>query len=135
MRESTARTPLRDINPSAFSQMMEIFYGGNTEVDAAVIFDNAGETIDYHSYVDPYDARLTAAHMSILFDMAQYKLYWLAKTKLNMMEISCTGFHAITVHICDEYYLLIMAKPDNTNPELLDAIIDSVKTLRQEIGS
>ena len=134
MRESTARTPLRDMEPSGFARVLEIFYGGNTEVDAAVVFDKTGETVDYHSYMDPYDARLMAAHMGIIFHLAHYKMEWLAKAKLDTLEISCEGFYAITIHICEEYFLLIVAKPENADPALLDAVVGSVEALRKEIG-
>ena len=97
MRESTARTPQRDMDPSGFARVLEIFYGGNTEVDAAVIFDKTGETVDYHSYMDPYTARLTAAHMGIIFHLAHHKVEWLEKAKLHTLEVSCDGFYAITI--------------------------------------
>lgn len=135
MRESFGRIPLRDNQPSAFSRVLEIFYGGNTEVDAAIVFDRSGETVDYHSYIEPYDARLAAAHMGILYNLAQFKVDWLTKAKLHMIEIACDGFYAITSHIWDEYYLLVIAKPENADPVLLDVVAGSLEALRQEIGS
>ncbi len=135
MRESIARTPIRDNHPSEFSRVLEIFFGGNTEVDAVVVFDRGGETVDYHSYINPYDARVAAAHMGILYNLTQFKVDWLEQAKLNMIEVAFSSFYAIAIHIWDEYFLLVLAKPENADPVLLDAVAGSVEALRKEIGS
>jgi hypothetical protein len=134
VREKAGREPKRDMDPSGFAKVLEMFFGGNQEVDAAVIFDQTGETVDYHSYIDPYDARLIAAHLGILYELTRYKMDWLEKASLEMMEISCTGFQSVTLPICEDYYLLVLIKPGEMAPDVLDTIQGALEVIRKEIG-
>jgi hypothetical protein len=122
------------MEPSGFAKVLEMFFGGNQEVDAAVIFDKTGETVDYHAYLSPYEARLAAAHMGIIFDLTRHKVDWLQQAKLQMIEISCTGWHAITLLICEEYYLLVLTKGGDVDPALQDTIQGAVEVIKKEIG-
>ncbi len=118
---------------SSLGRVLEIFFGGNTAVDAAILFDTSGETIDYHSYIDPFDARLIAAHCGILFEQANYKMKWLAEAMLEIVEIHTSKMDMVISMVCEEYLIVIVINgtPDDN---LFDAIAGSIEVLRKEIG-
>ena len=134
MREAAHRTPKRDMAASSLARVLEIFFGGNTEVDATVLFDSSGETIDYHSYIDPFEARLTAAHCGILFELARYKMAWLVEAKMEMIEFIAAKRAFITSLVCEEYLLVVVANSETSDDNLIDTITGSIEVLRKEIG-
>jgi len=134
LRDIAQRTPKRDMEASSLARVLEIFFGGNTNVDAVVLFDSMGETIDYHSYIDPYSARLIAAHCGIIFDLTRYKLAWLGQAKVEMVEISAAQFDIVTCAVCEEYLLVVVTKSGTEDAHLLDSIMGSIEVLRREIG-
>ena len=134
MREIAQRTPKRDMQASSLARVLEIFFGGNTNVDAAVLFDSMGEAIDYHSYIDPYAARLVAAHCGIIFELTRYKLAWLGGAKVEMIEISTSQSDIVTYSVCEEYLLVVVAKSGTADDHLRDTIVGSIEVLRREIG-
>ena len=134
MREVAHRTPQRDMAASSLSRVLEIFFGGNTNVDAVVLFDSLGEAIDYHSYIDPFMARLIAAHCGILFELARYKMAWLGEAEVEMIEINAEKLDLVTSLVCEEYLLVVVTKSGGMDDNLVDAVTGSIEVLRKEIG-
>ena len=134
MREKSLRKAERDMHASGIAKVLELFFGGNHQVKAAVLFDRSGETVDYHAYIDPYEARLLAAHIGIIFTMAEYKLKWLEDATVSMIEIATDLYSIVTVTVIEDFYLVVSMEAGALDDNLLDTIIGSVEALQQEIG-
>lgn len=128
------RRPERDMYASGIAKVLELFFGGNHKVKAAVLFDRTGEAVDYHAYIDPFDARLLAAYNGIIFGMAEYKLKWLEHATVSMIEISCEQSDMVTVPVIEDFFLVVAMEAGAWDDILLDTIMGSVEALRQEIG-
>ena len=136
MKDKNSRTPTRDMHPSGIAKVLELFFAGNPNVEAAVLFDRSGEAVDYHSYIDPFEARLLAAHNGIIFGMTQYKLKWLEDAAVSMIEIETEKRIMITTPVIEDFYLIVsLTTMDiNDNSDLTDTINGAVEALCQEIG-
>lgn len=122
------------MSSSSLGRVLEIFFGGNTRVDAAVLFDTGGETIDYHCYIDPFTARLIAAHSGILFELARYKMAWMDAGAVDTIEVSAVHSDFVISAVCEEYLLLVVVKGGAMDEGLSDTIAASIEVLRKEIG-
>jgi hypothetical protein len=134
VRELAQRTPKRDTAPSSLSRVLEIFYGGNTDVNTVVLFDTIGEAVDYHSYLDPYFTRVAAAYCGIVFELTRYKMAWLGQGTLERIEFKSEKFDFVISVVCEEYALMVAAKPGTAKENLLDTVSASIEVLRKEIG-
>jgi hypothetical protein len=120
--------------PSGIARVLEIFFGGNADVEAAVLFDSTGETVDYHTHIQPFDARLLAAYSGIIFSMTKYKLLWLEDAKITMIEICTERIDIVIVPVLDELCLVVSIAPGGVNENFIDTVAGSVEALCQEIG-
>ena len=134
MKEKGKRKPERDMYASGIAKVLELFFGGNQKVKAAVLFDRTGEAVDYHAYIDPYDARLLAAHNGIIYNLTEYKLKWLEEATVTMIEISCDTCDMVTVPVIEDFFLVVSTEAGALDETLLDTIAGSVEALQQEIG-
>ena len=134
MKDKLLRKPERDMHASGIAKVLELFFGGNHKVKAAVLFDRTGEAVDYHAYIDPYEARLLAAYNGIIFTMAEYKLKWLEDATVHMIEITTDGSDMVTVPVIEDFYLVVSMEAGALDERLLDTIAGSVEALQQEIG-
>ncbi len=134
MSDKHHRAVKRDMDASGIGKILEIFFGGNLAVDAAVLFDNTGETIDYHSVLDPFETRLAAAYCGILFESARFRMAWLEQAVLEMLEFTAENFDVLTVSVGDGFLLAILAKPGTVDDSLLDTVAGVREALIQEIG-
>ena len=135
MKETHLKLPERDMVPSGIARVLEIFFGGNSHVEAAVLFDDTGETVDYHTHIAAFDARLLAAYSGIIVKSTQYKLRWLADAKITMIELITDRIETVTVPVLDEdFFLVVSVVAGHLDDNLLDTIAGAVEALQQEIG-
>ena len=134
MSDKHPRAAQRDMDPSGIAKILEIFFGGNHSVEAAVLFDRTGETVDYHSVIDPFDTRLAAAYCGILFESARYRMAWLEQASLEILEMTCEHYDIVTVPVYEDFLLTVLAKPGTADESLLDAISGAREALIQDIG-
>lgn len=134
MKEKPHLAAQRDMQTSGIGKILEIFFGGNHAVTAVVVFDSTGETVDYHSVLDPFDTRLSAAYCGILFESARYRMAWLAQATLQSIEYSCENFDIITLPVCEEFFLAILAQPGTIDETMRDTISGAIEALVQDIG-
>jgi predicted regulator of Ras-like GTPase activity (Roadblock/LC7/MglB family) len=135
VREKIVRKPERDnMHASGIARVLELFFGGNTKVQAAILFDDTGEAVDYHAYIDPFDARLLAAYNGIIFNKTQYKLKWLEGATVSMIEIMTERMDMVTVPVIEDFFLVVAMEAGALDENILDTIAGSLEALRQEIG-
>ncbi len=128
------RTPQRDTAPSGISRILELFFGGNLAVDAAVLFDQTGETVDYHAVLDPFETRLAAAYCGIIFESARYRMEWLEQAKLESLQFTTDKYDILTLPIGDGFFLTILVREGALDDDLLDTVNGVREALLSEIG-
>jgi hypothetical protein len=131
---SFQRTAKRDMAPSGIAKILELFFAGNQFVQAAVLFDKTGETIDYHSVLDPFETRLTAAYCGILFEATRYKMLWLEHATLELLEFSTQKYDFVTAPLLDDFFLTLQVRAGAVDETLLDTISGAKEALLGEIG-
>lgn len=128
------RIAKRDMAPSGIAKILELFFAGNHFVQAAVLFDDTGETIDYHSVLDPFETRLTAAYCGILFQTARYKMAWLEHATLELFEFSTQKYDFVTVPLLNDFFLTLLVRAGAVDETLLDTVFGAKEALLGEIG-
>jgi hypothetical protein len=131
---SNPEQPDRDMNLSDFGKLMAAFAKGYKHVQVAVFFDSLGETIDYLSYVDPFIARLAAAHHGLIFESAAARLKWLQLGDIKTLEISAGDLDSLTVKVEEDVYLTVMADHGTIDDKMCQSVFDLAEKLRQEAG-
>ena len=82
----TARPPeaKRDLLETSFTPILRRIWSAMPSVLAAVFVDLEGECIDYVSSLDPFEAKVSAAHALVLVDAIRA-----ARSKLGMRRADC----------------------------------------------
>ena len=128
------RSPLRDMAESAFTETMKSIESAAPGLVAAVFFDSGGETIDYHSYLDPYDTRLAAAHHGVIAECARIQTNWLGTGEIEALEIAAQRWYSLTVAIAEGYYLTVIVEPEGLDADLVAAVDRAAEDIRRESG-
>lgn len=134
MSPDTRRRPQRDMNISAFGEILRDFCSNFPDVETAVIHDSTGETIDYFAYVDPYQARLVAAHFGLVFRITSSKLQWLGLGGAETIEIVAAKKNCRTVRLDDDLYLTLMMTGKISENEFNTSLKQVVSALKEEAG-
>ena len=134
MNERSLRVPKRDMAASGIAKILEIFFGGNTAVDAAVVFDETGETVDYHTMLDPFDTKLYAAYCGILFESTRYRMAWLEQAVLQSIEFYTEQHDFLTVPLSEGFCLTLIVRPGALDESLLDTAAGAVEALYSEFA-
>ncbi len=119
---------------SSFGEILENLSGFGIPFEAAVFFDDAGETIDYHSTLDPYLTRLIAAHHGVIFESARSRLAWLNVGQVNMMEIRSAERDSITLRVGEECFVVLIAPAGSIDNATHEALEQVAAQLLEEIG-
>ncbi len=134
MSEVAVRQPLRDSSESVFSEILSRMESACAGFEAVVFYDAEGETIDYHSYLDPFDTRLAAAHHGVIMTMAEAKSRWLEMGSVKMIEVSSPKYDIVTMVLADGYLVTVIAGPGAIGDEVVDGFGEILDTLREEAG-
>ena len=134
MSETTIRVAKRDMAPSGIAKILEIFFGGNTAVDAAVVYDETGETVDYHTVLDPFETKLAAAYCGILFESTRYRFNWLERAALQSLEFRTEQYDFLTVPLGEGFFLTLIIRPGALDEALEDTVTGAVEALYAEIA-
>ena len=129
-----ARSPQRDSAESPFSEILAELAVCARGFRAAVFFDRDGETIDYHSFLEPFETRLAGAHHGVVVSSARARFAWLGLGQLERLEF-CAGWRdSVTVSLGDEYYLTVLVEAGTLDDELNAAVDEVAARLKQEAG-
>ncbi|MBN2342707.1 MAG: hypothetical protein JXX29_16810 [Deltaproteobacteria bacterium] len=125
----------RDTDRSAFADILSHIDGVCPGFKAAVFYDAEGETIDYHSYLDPFDTRLAAAHIGVVVSTATRAFQSLSLGKLEQMEIHADHLDSVTVCMGDDLFLSVIVSSGNLNQFIYRKLIEVIRDIRREINS
>jgi predicted regulator of Ras-like GTPase activity (Roadblock/LC7/MglB family) len=119
---------------SAFGVILNTLAQRCPHLLVAVFFDREGETIDYFSYLDPYETRLLAAHTGIVFGSAAFRLRWLGAGELRSIEIVTDTYDIVILPVHSEFYLTAVMKRGGLDGSTLEQLLVAVEKLALEAG-
>lgn len=125
----------RDVERSAFAEILSHIDGVCPGFRAAIFYDSEGETIDYHSYLDPFDTRLAAAHIGVVASSAARRFTALKWGELEQLEIHATHLDSVTVSMGDGLFISVIVATGNLNQIIYRKLIEVIKEIKQEINS
>ena len=134
MKKSEHRELQRDNDISSFGEILKKLCDRFEKIETAVFYDALGETIDYHSYRDPYSTRLIAAHHGLIFEFAREKLIWLEMGNIDMFEIFSENCDSVTIRIGDEICLTVVTEAGAIDSEMYAFLEETKVALRAEAG-
>lgn len=134
MSEVAARQPLRDSVESVFSEILSRIEPACAGFKAAVFYDSEGETIDYHSYLDPFDTRVMAAHHGVIMSMAEAKTRWLGMGGVKMIEMSSAKCDILTMVLANGYFVTVISGSGTISDGVIDAFFETLVSLKEEAG-
>ena len=134
MNGARTSVPPRDSTASPFARILSELESACEGFETAVFFDDLGETIDYYSYLDPFSARLVAAHHGVLFSSANNRLEWLGAGPTTQMEIYTSKRDSVTIRIAKGYYMRVVTRAGSLSEELFAKIVEVALEFCGEAG-
>ena len=128
------RDAQRDMAGSPFGTILERLHAEHDGVVAAVFYDDEGETIDYHSFLDPFDTRLAAAHHGVVVSSATQRMAWLRLGTVQALEVHTDKLASITLPVGGGTFLTVLTAAGALSDPLLESIDSAVIKLRMEAG-
>lgn len=133
MSEPRKEAP-RDQVESAFTPVLRRLRAAIPQVIAAVFVDVEGECIDYVSEIDPYDAKVNAAHMLMVMDALRRTREKVGVGEPTVLEIFADQRDQWVQRIGDDYVVVVVLEPGYERGELLGALSSACNEFRQEVG-
>lgn len=129
-----AKEATRDQVESAFTPVLRRLRESIPSVLAAVFVDVQGECIDYASELDPYDAKVNAAHMLMVMDALRRTREKVGAGEPTVLEIFADERDLWVQRIGDEYVAVVVLAPGYDRAELRAALSRACGEFRQEVG-
>ena len=124
----------RDQGESAFTSMLRRVFEAVPALIAAVFVDLEGECIDYVAAIQPYDAKVVAAHMHMLLKQMRGELLSSALGETFAFELISDDREVWVRQFCEEYALVVLLAPGFDLSELRDAVATACREFREEVG-
>jgi predicted regulator of Ras-like GTPase activity (Roadblock/LC7/MglB family) len=134
MADERAAVPPRDSIESPFARILSKLESACEGFETAVFFDNLGETIDYYSYLDPFSARLVAAHHGVLFSSADARFEWLGAGPTMQVEIYALNRDSVTIRVAKGYFMTVVVRAGTLSEELFSRIAEVAVEFCTEAG-
>lgn len=134
MKSNSIKAISRDMDASPFSTILATLEDTCPGFEAAVFYDSIGETIDYYSYLDPFDTRLTAAHLGVVISQAVHQFAWLEFGDVKVMEIYADEKESVTLVLGDGLFLSIVMAAGNLNKTIYRHLLSVTAKLKEEVG-
>ena len=134
MSDPAQHAPQRDAETSRFQEILSTLERATRGFVAAVFFDNEGETIDYHSYLDPYSTRLVAAHHGVTFQSLVHRMDWLAGGSMLRLDIVTAEMETTTLPLGEGLFLTVCLKRDDQREDIEPVLATVIVELREECG-
>ena len=134
MTDTDQRESLRDMNISSFGEILRSLCDRFAQVETVVFYDSLGETIDYHSYKDPFLTRLTAAHHGLIFETTRERCKWLDLGVVDTVEIFGQNQDSVTIGIGEGVCLTVVTGPGQIDAALCECLEEVKELLRKEAG-
>lgn len=125
---------IRDQAENAFTAILRRMYQNIPALVAAVFVDMEGECIDYVTCLDPFEAKVTAAHLHMM--LGRLRTARASRTTGDTIgfEVVASQREAWVQRIGDEYVLVIILKRGFDRSEVRDAMALAGREFRAEVG-
>lgn len=133
MVESRAEA-VRDQKENAFTTILRRLYGAVPAVLAAVLVDREGECIDCVAGIDPYDAKVSAAHMHMLLEPLHNTRLLGSAGQVCAFEVVADQREIWVRRVGEEYVLVAILARGFDYTELQDAMALVAREFRAEVG-
>jgi len=101
---------------------------------AAIFYDEEGETIDYHSNIDPFQTRLEAAHLGVLARSASHRARWLGLGSMEYLEIRTDRRESVTMPVGEGLSVSLILEAGGLGTETMEHLGVAAARLRLEAG-
>ncbi|MBW2276870.1 MAG: hypothetical protein JRF63_05215 [Deltaproteobacteria bacterium] len=134
MNEQPQGEPRRDSVESPFSAILAALAERVEGFRAAVFFDDEGETVDYHSMLEPFETRLIGAHTGIVLNSASVRFRWLGLGEVDRLDVRAGWRDTITVALGSGYYLTLVLEAGAATDDIDRPIEEAALALKREAG-
>ncbi len=134
MKSSQPPEAVRDQEASGFTPILRDVWSSTPSVLAAAFADMLGECIDYVSSLDPFDAKVSAAHALIVMSRVLESAHKLGGGAPLMLEIAADAREIWARRVSDEYVLVVVTEAGADRVLVRAAIARAVAELREEAG-
>ncbi|HKP57788.1 MAG TPA: hypothetical protein VJV78_13745 [Polyangiales bacterium] len=124
----------RDQAESAFTAILRRLWEQLPSLLAAAFVDVEGECIDYVSRIDPFEAKVSAAHLHMLLGSLAHSWAKLGKGAAFGLEIDGSAREACVRRVADDYVLVVVLTAGTEPMQRDDAISLACAEFRQEVG-
>lgn len=124
----------RDLAESAFTPILRRLWDQLDSLVAAAFVDLEGECIDYISRLDPFEAKVTAAHMHMLLGAIAASWTKLGAGEPYVLEIEAAQRAVCVRRIGGEYLLVVVLEGEGDFTVRDDAITLACAEFRGEVG-
>ena len=124
----------RDQTESAFTPILRRLYGSVSALLAAVFVDQEGESIDYVSVLEPFEAKVNAAHMHMLLGLTRRLRAASVVGESFGLEICAEQREVWVRRLGEEYLLVMLLEPGFDRAILSDALTLTCQEFRSEVG-
>jgi len=101
---------------------------------AAVFFDSEGETIDYHSFLDPFETRLVAAYVGVFLASADSRCRWLGMGEVDHAVVYGSRWDIIAMPIGEGFSLALVIDAGESDEGTVELLGEAAGALRTEAG-
>jgi predicted regulator of Ras-like GTPase activity (Roadblock/LC7/MglB family) len=124
----------RDQAESAFTPILRRLWEQLPALLAAAFVDVEGECIDYVSRVEPYEAKVNAAHLHMLLGSLVHSWSKLGQGEAFGLEIDGSAREACVRRVAADYMLVVVLAAGTEPTQRDNAIALACAEFRQEVG-
>jgi predicted regulator of Ras-like GTPase activity (Roadblock/LC7/MglB family) len=125
---------VRDQVESAFTPILRRLWLEFDQVLAVAFVDTEGECIDYVCSIEPYDAKVVAAHARVLADNLEHRHPNLPGGRAVTLEVLAETRELWARRISDEYLLVALTEPGIERTTLHLSLVRAGREFRHEVG-
>lgn len=124
----------RDQLETAFTPILRRAWGSIPTSLAVAFVDTEGECIDYVSSVEPYEAKVAAAHMLVLMDQLLASRRKLALGEPMLLEVACEQRELWARRVSEEYMLVALLGTGFDRVQVRSVLAEASREFRDEVG-
>lgn len=136
LRTASQRPPEveRDQVESAFTPILREMWSSVPAILAAAFVDVDGECIDYVSSLEPYEAKVNAAHLLVLVDQLRRSAARLGVREPIALEVTGDQRELWGRRISDEHLVAVVLAPGFDRAQLRELLSRAGRRFREEVG-
>lgn len=124
----------RDQVETGFTPILRWLFDVEPHVVGLVFVDRDGECVDYCGGLDPFDTKVTGAHMAMVVGFLRERLHVLAAGEPISLVLSSTGRDLVVRRLDDEYTLVVIVKGGMVDDSILAGVERLVARIRNHAG-